>query len=149
MTRRPARYARLVLWNLAKLIRMKKSLGFVFFRIIRNETPECKIERENIGRFPRNIETYIQICLILPQNGSFNWGNHTIKKYFFLWVISSITPPCGICWKLLCVFMAKAMTKRFQQSLRKRYSVVLKKQWNIKAIRQTCKQTLNLAVSLN
>ena len=69
MTRRPARYARLVLWNLAKLIRMKKSLGFVFFRIIRNETPECKIERENIRRFPRNIETHIQICLILPQNG--------------------------------------------------------------------------------
>lgn len=69
MTRRPGRYARLVLWNLAKLIRMKKSLGFVFFRIIRNETPECKIERENIRRFPRNIETHIQICLILPQNG--------------------------------------------------------------------------------
>ena len=68
MARRPGRYAPLVLWNLAKLNRMKKSLGFVFFRIIRNQTPECKIERENIERFPRNIETFIQICLIIPQN---------------------------------------------------------------------------------
>ena len=37
MTTKPSSYASLALWNLAKVIKMKKSFGFIIFRIMQSQ----------------------------------------------------------------------------------------------------------------